>query len=155
MTAANQRLISSVKTANYQRHQHTKGDHPMSNSINLTHIVYCPKYRRKALSPLVARKCEEFTREICSKKGIKVHALAIQPDHVHLFIEIPVTMPVCKAVQLCKWYSSLRIRATWKKEFATFPNKKHFWAKSYWSRSVGGDARTVKKYINNQMKNIH
>ena len=93
-------------------------------------------------------------REIAHKHKIKIHALAIELDHVHIFIEIPTTMCLAKAVQLLKWYSALRIRATWKKELTSFPHKDHFWAKTYWSRSIGGDASKVKKYIEKQMHNI-
>lgn len=123
--------------------------------INLQHITIDPKYRRNVLTHKVADECYYLIKDICRKHGIIVHEIAIQGDHVHLFIQIPHTMAVCKAAQLIKWYTSLRLRSIFpflKK--ASYVNEKHFWSENYWSRSIGGDASKVKKYIEKQMHNI-
>ena len=125
----------------------------MKTKINLQHIIFSPKYRRAVLTGNIALEVEKRMREICAKKGILVHAIAVQPDHVHVFVEIPPTMPLCKAAQLIKWYSSSHTRRV-------FPilkvkvHKKYLWQINYFARSVGGDKRRVAKYVNNQMAKI-
>jgi len=125
----------------------------MNTKTNLQHIVFSPKYRRPILTHQVADETEKRIREICAKKGITLHEMALQADHVHIFAQIPHTMPVCKAVQLIKWYSSCHVRRVHPEVKARSP--KYFWQKNYWCRSVGGDKRRVKTYIKNQMERIN
>ena len=128
----------------------------MQTKINLQHIIFSPKYRRNVLTYKVADECYYLIKDVCRKHKITVHEIAIQGDHVHLFIQIPHTMSVAKAAQLIKWYTSLRLRSIFpflKK--ASYVNEKHLWQTNYWSRSIGGDASKVKKYISNQMHTIN
>lgn len=125
----------------------------MKTKINLQHIVYSPKYRRPILVNEVAAECEKRIREICQKKGMLLHEIALQEDHVHIFLQIPHTMPVCKAVQLIKWYSSCHVRRVFPRLKENSP--KYFWQRNYWSRSVGGDEKRVREYITNQMNRLH
>ncbi|MEN8172020.1 MAG: IS200/IS605 family transposase [Chloroflexota bacterium] len=119
--------------------------------INLHHIIFSPKYRRPIFQDRedLGAACERLIRHICTLKNITVHAVAIETDHVHVFIQIPNTMSVAKAAMLIKWFSSRWMRIEFP-ELQSYPKKTAFWQRKYWNRSVGGDARTVKKYIKDQ-----
>ena len=50
------------------------------------HFVWCPKYRKAILSGSVAADAEAELRRLAQSNGWTIHSLAIQPDHVHLFL---------------------------------------------------------------------
>ena len=58
------------------------------------HIIWCPRRRRKILVDRFAQRLEEIIREVCSEHEWDIRELAIQPDHVHLFVRAnPYTKP--------------------------------------------------------------
>lgn len=120
---------------------------------SLYHVVFGPKYRRAVLTYKVAQHCPFIMRDIARQYGITIHEIAIQPDHVHLFIQIPHTMPICKAIQLIKWYSAKTLRREFP-HLRRYPHSKHLWQISYWCHTIGGNTATIKKYITDQMQRI-
>lgn len=121
---------------------------------NLQHMIFAPKYRRHLLqSEQVSTTAAELIRHICQLKGIEIKALAIMPDHVHLFVILPATMSVSDAAYIVKWFSSIHLRRIYPEIKRRSP--KALWATRYFSRSVGGDAATVQAYVDNQIIRIH
>src|SRR5438876_12434086 len=60
----------------------------------LYHIIFCPKRRKKVLVGPVHDRFEQIIREVAAEHEWQIVELAIQPDHVHLFIQSnPYTMP--------------------------------------------------------------
>ncbi len=58
------------------------------------HIIWCPKRRRKVLTGKAAEHLEQIVHEVANEHEWQVIQLAIQPDHVHLFIRsIPLPGP--------------------------------------------------------------
>src|SRR5258707_10045017 len=58
------------------------------------HIIWCPKRRRKVLVGPVRDRLEQIVKEVVDENGWQIIQLAIQPDHVHLFIRSnPYTLP--------------------------------------------------------------
>ncbi|MEA1998825.1 MAG: transposase [Euryarchaeota archaeon] len=49
--------------------------------------VFSPKYRGKVLEGEVAEAAEEIIRETCKELDIEIIDMAINVDHVHLFIK--------------------------------------------------------------------
>jgi putative transposase len=116
--------------------------------IHLEHFIFTPKYRRSLLADrAVAQACEDLIRSIAAQKQIGIHAIAVMPDHVHVFAELPRTMSVAEAAHLLKWFSSLYLR----RRFPALRQMKAFWGHRYFYRSVGGDARQVRCYIQLQV----
>lgn len=62
------------------------------------HFVWCPKYRRKVLVDNVAQRLQELLHEAVEQLGGKVLELAIQPDHLHLFVQMGT--PLCRQLKL-------------------------------------------------------
>ena len=56
------------------------------------HIVFAPKYRRKILLQEYRVEIGKILRELCDWKGIKKIEAEICPDHVHMFVEIPIRL---------------------------------------------------------------
>ncbi len=58
-------------------------------SLLTDHMVFSPKYRGKILIGEVAFLAEAIIRKTCNELNIEIIDLAVNPDHVHLFIKYP------------------------------------------------------------------
>lgn len=120
------------------------------NHQNAHHVVFTPKYRRPVFAGqtfLIERAHTHFGH-ICRLRNIDIIELSVQDDHIHLFIDIPKTIAVSKAVQDIKFYTSLMLRKEF--EIVRMISPRALWQRKYFSRSIGGDATVVKKYIQQQ-----
>jgi len=91
--------------------------------------------------------CEEVLRDIVSQYGFEIYELNIQPDYIHLFVEIPYAMSVSKALQLFKGISAYRIlkQHTCLRRYF---RKGRFWSPGKFFRSVGNvTSETIQHYI--------
>ncbi len=52
------------------------------------HLVFIPKYRKRVLEGKVAARLEALLRQACEVNRWSLEELAIQPDHVHLLVQI-------------------------------------------------------------------
>jgi len=130
-------------------------------SLLTDHLVFSPKYRRKVLLGEVAETAEEIIGETCKELDIEVIDLAVNIDHVHLFIKYPPEYSVSWIAKLIKGRSSkqtLLEKAFTEKRFAVrdrFQQLKewcpgHLWAPSCYHGSVGHGWEVVEKYISGQ-----
>ena len=53
------------------------------------HVVFIPKYRRKAFYGELRRHLGEIFRDLAKKRECKIEEGYVMPDHVHMCIEIP------------------------------------------------------------------
>ncbi len=53
------------------------------------HVVFAPKYRRKAFYGGRRLEIGHILRELCQWKGINIIEAEVCSDHVHMLIEIP------------------------------------------------------------------
>src|SRR5271163_4347362 len=83
------------------------------------HLVWIPKYRKRVLKGKVADRIAELLYECADMHRWKIEELNIQPDHVHVLVQMRPEVSVSKMVQLFKGSSSKVIR----KEF---PELKEF-----------------------------
>jgi len=70
------------------------------------HLVWCPKYRRKILTGLIASRLSELFKEIAEKWQVQIIAQGVMPDHVHLFVSAPPRYSPAKLAQLFKGTTS-------------------------------------------------
>ncbi len=93
---------------------------------------------RKVLISKVAERLEQIIHEVAHENGWEVIQLAIQPDHVHLFIcSNPYTLPTDIA-RLIKGRSSHVLR----EEFAHLKRMSSLWTRSTFystARNVSAD----------------
>ena len=63
------------------------------------HVVWVPKYRKRAIFGQIRRGIGNILRELCRRHGVELvegHAL---PDHVHLLLSVPPKGCVRQVVQ--------------------------------------------------------
>ena len=53
------------------------------------HVIFIPKYRRKALYGQLRRHLGEVIRKLAEQKESRVEEGHLMPDHVHMMIAIP------------------------------------------------------------------
>ena len=116
----------------------------------MIHIVWLPKYRKRILSGILAKRIEELLRECADVNRWQIEELNIQTDHVHMVLQFRPDIAISKVVQLFKGKSSRIIR----KEF---PDLKEvywgdsFWADGFFAETVGKvNVEKIKEYIKNQ-----
>ena len=130
-------------------------------SLLTDHLVFSPKYRGKVLLGEVAEAAEEIIRENCKELDIEVIDMAVNVDHVHLFIKNPFRKSVYgKMLRSPPKYSvswiAKRIKGRSSKLIRDrFPQLKewcpgHLWAPSCYHGSVGHGWEVVEKYISGQ-----
>ena len=54
-----------------------------------THIVFAPKYRRKAIYDKIKIDIGQILRKLCKWKGVEIIEAELCPDHVHMLVKIP------------------------------------------------------------------
>ena len=73
------------------------------------HIVFIPKYRRKAIYGQYREDFREIIRNLCRYKGIEIIEGHMMPDHVHLLLSIPPKYSVSEIMGYLKGKSALMI----------------------------------------------
>ena len=113
----------------------------------ISHIIWCPKRRRKVLVGPVRGRLETLIREVVAEHGWEIIELAIQPDHVHLFIRRnPYTLPTDIA-PLIKGRSSHVLR----EEFPHLMKMPSLWTRSTFYSTAGKvSSDLIQKYIEKQ-----
>ncbi|WP_101296951.1 IS200/IS605 family transposase [Halegenticoccus soli] len=96
------------------------------------HFIWCPKYRKAVLTDEVANRLDALIHDKADELGVDILSLAIQPDHVHLFIEGNPKLAPNKIIQQVKGYSSRVLRD----EFGSM-GLPSMWTRSYFVSSAG------------------
>ena len=109
------------------------------------HVVWIPKYRRKILIGEVKKLTEKCIREITEHHAdVHVIQMNVQPDHIHLVIEIPPRYAVSEVIGKMKQNSSRKIGKKVKCE--------ELWSPGFFSSTVGMDEEEIRKYVEHQEK---
>lgn len=114
-------------------------------------MVWCTKYRKKALKTGVDIVVKETIKKVCFNYKWIIHALEVMPDHIHLFLQSHHTDSPVTIVRTLKSLTAIAV-------FYSFPTLKKtmFLGKSLWSPStyygtVGNiSQKTVQNYIESQ-----
>ena len=113
------------------------------------HIVFTPKYRRKAIYGQYKESIGQILRQLCNYKGVEILEGHLMPDHIHMLVSIPPKYSVSQFMGYLKGKSSLMIfdkHANLKYKFGN----RHFWAEGYYVSTVGLNEATIAKYIREQ-----
>jgi putative transposase len=111
------------------------------------HLIWCPKRRRKVLIGDVKDRLEQLIHEVAEEQGWQIIELAIQPDHVHLFIRSnPYTLPTDMA-RLLKGRSAHDLR----EEFPHLKRMPSLWTRSTFYSTAGHvSSEIIQQYIARQ-----
>ena len=111
------------------------------------HLIWCPKYRRRVLVGQVEIRLVEIIGEVCAEHGAEVIELETMPDHVHLLVEEPPSVPMSKFIGTLKGRSSRVLR----QEFPHLRRLPSLWTPSWFMSTVGGaPLEVVRRYVENQ-----
>lgn len=53
------------------------------------HIVFTPKYRRKAIYNQYRESIRDILKTLCGYKGVEIIEGHLMPDHIHMLVSIP------------------------------------------------------------------
>jgi len=126
----------------YQRDEHRV-------HLIVYHLVWSPKRRRKVLVGNVAKDCRALIERKCSERGWAILKLAVQPDHIHLFVRAWPTDSACEIARECKGLTSHELRI----KYPTLLRLPSLWTRSYFASTAGNvSSETIARYIEAQSK---
>lgn len=112
------------------------------------HLIWCPKRRKAILTGRLKERCQELLEAKCQEKGWTILTLAIQPDHIHIFVRVWPSDSAADVVRELKGYTSYSLN----KEFRHITSKlPSLWTRSYFASTAGAvSAQTIQMYIDAQ-----
>ena len=113
------------------------------------HVVFIPKYRRKALYAELRRHLGGIFRTLTQQKECAVEEGHLMSDHVHMLISIPPKYSVAQVVGFMKGKSAIHIARTFMERKRNFVGQ-HFWARGDFVSTVGRDEAVIRRYIRDQ-----
>jgi putative transposase len=124
----------------YQRDEHRV-------HLILSHLVWTPKRRKAVLKDAIAVDCRQLIEQKCAEQGWEIVELAIQPDHLHLFVRVWPSVSAADVVKAVKGLTSHELRA----RYAVLRKLPSLWTRSYFAATVGKlSNETVQRYIEAQ-----
>lgn len=114
------------------------------------HLVWIPKYRRRILKGKIAERIAELLHECADLQRWKIEELSIQPDYVHVLVQMPPEVSVSKMLQLFKGRTSRALRKEFP-ELEEFYWGNSFWADGYFAETSGQiNEKQIREYIRDQ-----
>ena len=125
--------------------RYRKGSH--STHDLKVHLVWCTKYRHKALQQDVACRIRDLLRQICEANDIQIVKGHVSKDHIHLYASCPPKLSVSEMIKRLKGRSSKMIQAEFPELGAKFWGR-HFWGIGYAAFSSGTVTdQTIQEYL--------
>jgi putative transposase len=111
------------------------------------HFVWCPKRRKPILIGDIAGRLRNILADVSLEKQVRILALEIKPDYLHLFVSCYPQIVIHKLVKAFKGRSSNILR----KEFPSLLRLPSLWTNSYFVSTAGNvSSDTIRKYIESQ-----
>jgi putative transposase len=125
----------------YQRDEHRV-------HLIVYHLIWCPRRRKPILTGALKTRCQQLIEMKCQEKGWTILTLAIQPDHMHLFLRVWPSDSAAAVVKEVKGIPSFHLR----KEFSAILSKlPSTWTRSSFSSTAGAvSAETIQHSIDAQ-----
>ena len=73
------------------------------------HIVFAPKYRRRAIYGQIKADIGNILRQLCAYKGVEIIEAEACPNHIHMLVSIPPKYSVAQIMGYLKGKSSIMI----------------------------------------------
>ena len=133
-----------MRYSKHFRHQH-------ANGLSTWHFEWCTKYRYKVFSSENNKNfCTIALNEAAKKTQVQLLELEVQPEHVHMIAELPLTKTPIDAVRDLKSLSARILFALIPKLKWRYPQRK-LWSRGKFVMSVGNiTLEKAKEYVQNQ-----
>ena len=113
------------------------------------HVVWIPKYRRKALYRQLRKYLGEVMKRLAIQRESEVIEGHLMQDHIHMLISIPPKYSVSQVIGYIKGKSAIHIARAYLGRRKNFTGQQ-FWARGYYVSTVGMDEDVVRSYIKKQ-----
>ena len=113
------------------------------------HIVFIPKYRKKAIYGQIRKELGEVFRRLARQKECVIEEGHLMLDHVHMMISIPPKYAVSQVVGFLKGKSAIHIARVYAGRKRNYVGQS-FWARGYFVSTVGRDEQVIRDYIRHQ-----
>ncbi|TMD67693.1 MAG: IS200/IS605 family transposase [Chloroflexi bacterium] len=125
----------------YQRDEHRV-------HLIVYHLIWCPKRRKPILVGKLKDRCQELLEATCKEKGWDILTLAIQPDHIHLFVRAWPSDSAAEVVKEMKGSTSFILRKEFQPILSKLPS---LWTRSYFASTAGAvSAQIIQEYLDAQ-----
>jgi len=131
-----------MTTSSYESLSHSRWDCKY-------HVVFVPKYRKKAIYGVKREFLRRVFHELAAQKGCEIVSGCLAHDHVHMLIRIPPKYSVAEIVGYLKGKSSIAMARQFGGRKRNF-NGENFWTRGYAVSTVGYDQESIRTYIENQ-----
>lgn len=125
--------------------------HQHANGKSTWHVEWCTKYRYKVFSKEYHKNiCMIALDEAAKKSNVVLLEREVQPEHIHLVIELPLTVALTDAIGKLKSISARIIFGLIPKLRLLYP-KGHLWSPGKFAATVGYiTLEKAKEYVKNQ-----
>ena len=113
------------------------------------HVVFIPKYRKKAIFGQIRAELGEVFRHLAEHKESTIEEGPLMPDNVHMMISIPPKYAVSQVIGYFKGKSAIQIARVYSERKRSFVGQ-HFWVRGYFVSTVGRDEQVIREYIRHQ-----
>ena len=122
-----------------------------ANGRSTWHIEWCTKYRYKIFSTEKNKNlCRIALQEAAKKSATEILELEVEPEHLHLIAEIPLTKSPVEAIRDLKSLSARILFRLLPKLRYRYP-KRRLWSRGKFAISVGNiTLDKAKEYVKNQ-----
>jgi putative transposase len=106
------------------------------------YLIWCPKRRKPVLTGDVARDCRTLIEAKCAEHGWTIEELAIQPDHVHLFVRVWPMNSASDVLKAVKGVTSHELRA----KYPHLRKTPSLWTRSFFASTAGNvSSETIRR----------
>ena len=112
------------------------------------HVVFVPKYRKKAIYGGLREQLGEVLRQRALHRESRVEEGHLLVDHVHM-LPIPPKYSVAQVVGELKGKRAIHIARALADRSRNFVGQ-HFWARGSFVATVGRDEQVIREYIQQQ-----
>ena len=110
------------------------------------HVVFIPKYRRKALYAQLRRDLGPVFCGLAEQKECRVEEGHLMADDVHMLLSVSPKYSVWSVLGFIKGKSAMHMARVYAGRRRNFVGQ-HFWARGYWVSTVGKNEAAVRRYI--------
>src|SRR6266436_770973 len=115
-----------METTNKGELEYQRDEHRVH--LIVYHLIWCPRRRKPILVGKLKERCQQLIEEKCREKGWLILELAIQPDHIHVFVRAWPSDSAADVVKELKGVSSFYLRKEFREVTSKLPSP---WTRSY------------------------
>lgn len=114
------------------------------------HFVFVPRYRKRVLEGEIGKRIEGLIRYCCQIHEWEIYELAIDRDHIHLYMGAQPKWSPSKVMNLIKGGTSKKIREQYP-ELDEMYWGATFWGDGYFVKSAGEVTdKVITEYVKSQ-----